>query len=58
MLENTLDLDCKKVQPVYPKQNKSLVFIVRTDAEAEAPILWPPNAKNGLIGKDSDVGKD
>ena len=48
MLEKTLDspLDCKKIQPVHPKGNQSWVFIRRTDAEAEAPILWLPDAKN------------
>ena len=60
MLENTLEspLDSKKIQPVHPKGNQSWVFIGRTDAEAETPILWPPNAKNGLKGKDPDAGKD
>ena len=51
-------LDCKEIQPVHPKGNKSWIFIGRTDAEAEAPILWPPDAKNWLIGKDPDAGKD
>ena len=51
-------LDCKEVQPVQPKGNQSWVFIGRTDAEAEAPILWPPDAKNWLLGKDPDAGKD
>ena len=60
VLENTLEspLDCKEIQPVNPKENQSWVFIGRTDAEAEIPILWPPDAKNGLIGKDPDAGKD
>ena len=60
VLENTLKspLDCKEIQPVNPKENQSWVFIGRTDAEAEAPIFWPPDVKNGLIGKDSDAGKD
>ena len=60
LLEKTLEspLDCKEIQPVLPKGNQSWIFIVRTDAEAEAPILWPPNGKNGLIGKDPDAGKD
>ena len=50
--------DCKEIQPVHPKGNQSWVFIGRTDVEAEAPILWPPNSKNWLTGKDSDAGKD
>ena len=57
VLEKTLEspLDCKEIKPVYPKGNQSWIFIGRTDAEAEAPILWPPDVKNQLIGKDSDV---
>ena len=51
-------LGCKKIKPVCPEGNQSLIFIGRTDAEFEAPILWPPDMKNWLIGKDSDVGKD
>ena len=51
-------LDCKGIQPVHPKENQSLIFTGRTDAEAEAPIIWPPDAKSWLIGKDPDVGKD
>ena len=51
-------LDCKEIQPVHPKGNQSWIFIVRTDAEAETPILWPPDAKNWLIGKDPDAGED
>ena len=51
-------LDCKEMQPVHPKGNRSWIFIGRTDSEAEAPILWPPDAKNWLIGKDPDAGKD
>ena len=51
-------LDCKEIQPVHPKQNLSWLFIGRTDDEAETPILWPPDAKNWLPGKDPDVGKD
>ena len=47
-----------KIQPVHPKGNQSWIFIGRTDAEAETPILWPPDAKNWLIGKDLDAGKD
>ena len=50
-------LHCKKIQPVHPKGDQSLVFIGRTDAEAETPILWPPDAKNRLIGKDPYAGK-
>ena len=49
-------LDCKEIQPVHPKGDVSWVFIGRTDAEAETPILWPPHAKSGLIGKDPDAG--
>ena len=51
-------LDCKEIQPVIPKGNQSWIFVGRTDAEAETPILWPPDAKNWLIGKDPDAGKD
>ena len=51
-------LDCKEVQPVNPKGDQSWVFIGRTDAEAETPILWPPDAKSWLIWKDPDAGKD
>ena len=60
VLEKTLEspLDCKKNQPVYPKGAQSWVFFGRTDVEAEIPILRPPDAKNWLIGKDSDAGKD
>ena len=60
VLEKTLEspLDCKEIQPVYPKGDQSGVFIGRTDAEAETPILWPPDAKSWLIGKDSEAGKD
>ena len=60
MLEKTLEcpLDCKEIQPVYPEGNQSWTFIGRTDAEAETPILWPPDANNWLIGKDPDAGKD
>ena len=50
--------DSKRIQPVHPKGDQSWIFIGRTDAEAEIPILWPPNAKYWLIGKDPDVGKD
>ena len=60
MLEKTLErpLDCKEIQPVNPKGNQSWIFIGRTDAKAEAPILWPPAVKNWPIGKDPDAGKD
>ena len=60
VLEKTLEspLDCKEVQPVLPKGNQSWVFIGRTDAKAETPILWPPHAKSWLIGKDPDAGRD
>ena len=51
-------LDCKEIQPANPKENQSWIFIGRTDAESETPILWPPDAKNRLIGKDPDAGKD
>ena len=51
-------LDYKKIQPVHPKGNQSWIFIGRTDAEAETPILWPPDVKNRLIAKDPDAGKD
>ena len=51
-------LDCKEIQSVHPKGNQSWIFIERTDAEAETLELWPPDAKNQLIGKDPDAGKD
>ena len=51
-------LDCKEIQPVHLKGNKSLIFTGRTDVEAETPILWPPDGKNRLTGKDPDAGKD
>ena len=51
-------MDCKEIQPVNPKGNQSWISIGRTDAEAETPILWPPDAKNWLTGKDPDAGKD
>ena len=59
VLEKTLEspLDCKEIKPVNPKGNQPWIFIWRTDAEAEAPILWPPDAKNWFIGKDPDGGK-
>ena len=60
VLEKTLEssLDCKEIKPVNPKGNQPWIFIGRTDAEVEAPILWPPDAKYWLIGKDSDAEKD
>ena len=60
VLEKTLEspLDCKEIQPVHPKGDQSWVFIGGTDAEAETPILWLPDAKNWLLGKDPDAGKD
>ena len=60
VLEKILEspLDCKEIQPVYPKGNQSWIFIGRTDAESETPILGPPDVKNWLIGKDPDAGKD
>ena len=51
-------LDCKEIQPVHPKGDQSWLFIGRTDVEAETPILWPPDAKSWVIGKDPDAGKD
>ena len=60
VLEKTLEkpLDCKEIKPVNPQGNQSWIFIGRTDAEAEAPILWPPDPKNWLIWKNPDAGKD
>ena len=60
MLEKTLEspLDCKEIKPVNPKRNQLWIFIGRTDAEAEAPIPWPPDAKSRLIWKERDAGKD
>ena len=60
MLEKTLEspLDCKEIQPVHPKGDQSWVFIGRSDAKAETPILCPPHAKSCLIGKDSYAGRD
>ena len=60
MLEKTLEspLDSKEIQPVHLKGNQSWIFIGRTDAEAETPVLWPPDVKNRLIWKDPDTGKD
>ena len=59
VLEKTLEspLDCKEIKPVNPKGNQPWIYIGKPHADAEAPILWPPNAKNSLIGKDSDEGK-
>ena len=60
VLENTLAslLDCKEIKPVYPEENQSWVSTGETDAEAEAPVFWPPDAKNWLTGKDPDAGTD
>ena len=60
MLQKTLEspLDCKEIKPVNPKGNQPWIFIGRTDAEAEAPILWPPDAKSWLVRGDPDAGKD
>ena len=60
MLEKTLEspLNCKEIKPVNPKENQPWIFIGRTDAEAEAPILWPPDAKSWLTGKGPDSGKE
>ena len=60
MLEKALEspLDFREIQPVHPKGDQSWVFFGSTDVEAEIPILWPPHAKNRLIGKDPDAGKD
>ena len=61
VLEKSLEssLDCKEIQPVHPKGDQSFrVFIGRTDVEVETPILWPPDAKSSLIGKDPDTGRD
>ena len=60
VLERTLEspLECKEIQSTHPKGNQSLILIGRTDAEVEAPILWPPDAKSQFIGKDPDAGKD
>ena len=60
VLEKTLEslLDSKEIQPVHPKGNQFWIFIGRTDAEAETPILWPPEVKKWLIGKDPDAGKN
>ena len=60
LLEKTLEspLDCKEIQPVHPKENQPWIFFGRTNAEAETPILWPPDMKSRLFGKDCDAGKD
>ena len=60
MLEKTLEspLDCKEIQPVHPKGDQSWVFFGRTDDKAKIPILWSPDAKNRLLGKDLDAGTD
>ena len=60
VLNKTLEtpLDCKEINPVNPKGNQSWIFIGKTDAEAETLILWPPDVKSWLTGKDSDAGKD
>ena len=60
VLESLLEspLDCKEIQPVHPKGDQSWVFIGRTDAKAETPVLWPPDAESCLIGKNSDAGRD
>ena len=60
LLEKTLEspLDCKDIQPVHSKGDQTWVFIGGTDVEGETPILWPPDVKNQLIGKDSNAGKD
>ena len=60
LLEKTLEssMDCKEIQPIHPKRNQSWIFIGRTDAEAETLILWPPDGKNWLTGKDPDAGQD
>ena len=59
VLEKTLEssLDCEEIQPVHPKGDQSWIFIGKTDAEAETPILWPPHAESWLIWKDPDAGK-
>ena len=60
VLEKTLKslLDCREIQPVHPKEDQSWVFIGRTDAKAETPVLWPPDAKSWLTGKSPDAGRD
>ena len=58
VLEKTLEspLDCKEIKPVNPKENQPSIFIGRTDAEAETPVLWPPDMKSQLTGKNPDAG--
>ena len=60
VLEKTLEspLDSKEIKPDNPKGNQPSIFVGRADADAEAPILWPPDAKSQLVGKDPDAGKD
>ena len=60
VLEKTVvsPLECKEIKPVNPNGNQPRMFIGRTDAEAEAPIFWPSDAKSQIIGKDTDAGKD
>ena len=60
VLKKTLEspLDSNEIQPIYPKGDESWVFIERTDVEAETPILWPPDVKSWLIGRDPDAGRD
>ena len=60
VLEKTLEspLDCKEIQPVHAEENQPWDFFGRTDAEAETPVLWPPDVKSQLIGKDPDAGQD
>ena len=60
VLEKTLEssLDCAEIQLVYPNGDQSWVFIGRTESKAETPIIWPPDAKNCVTGKDPDAGKD
>ena len=60
VLEETLEspLDCREIQPVHPKGNQCWIFIERTDAEAETPIVWPPDVEGWFIWKDPDAGKD
>ena len=60
VLEKTLEspLDCKEIKPIHPKGDQSRIFIGRTDAEAEAPVLWPCDVKSQLIVKDPDAGQD
>ena len=60
VLEKTLEspLDCKEIKPVYPKGNQPQILIGKTDIEAEVPVLWPPDAKSQLTGKDPNARKD